>query len=92
MIPLATAEKAFAGDRVGHWLTDREADTIDKVLHAVLRVHVRPTVDITGTVQLWPSRPLDLAEELTVERALLAVTDARLSWNRDLVWTRAVTP
>lgn len=90
MIPIATAERAHAGDRIARPLTDDQADTIDRVAVAFLGVRIRPSTDAFGVVHLWPTGPVSTMDEVHTLRAIAAVTDSPLAWHRpaeDVIWS-----
>lgn len=89
MIPLASAEKAHAGDRIARPLTEHQADTIDRVAVAFLGVHLRPETDFFGIVHIHPDGPVSVVDEVRALYAIAAITDSPLAWHRppDVVWT-----
>ncbi len=82
MITLASADKAHAGDRIARPLTDETGRVLNAVLWQVYGLRIQPTPDLAGVVQLWPDRPLSTVEEVRATRAIKAVTDSPLHWNR----------
>lgn len=93
MIPIATDQRAHAGDRIARPLTEQAARDLDAVLAIRLGVQLHPTTDFFGVVHLHPSRPLTTREEVRALAVVMAKTDAPLAWTGDVIWSRIeVTP
>lgn len=91
MIPLATADRAHAGDRIGRPITPWDIAIARTLLREVH--HINVAVDVQGdVVHLTPHRPVTTGEEVLVLRQFLAFTDSPLRFHQppaDIIWTSA---